>query len=159
MLFGKKEIYLPTVCTGRAVPLSEMPDEAFSSGLLGVGYAIEPSDGQFYAPVTGKIESVAESKHAYTLTSDEGLEILIHIGVDTVSLHGEGFVPEVREGERVSVGEPLAHADLAFIRSHGLPTVTAVLIANPEKIENPRFKYGAVSGRDAVMSFRLNKKG
>ncbi len=159
MLFSKKQICLPAVCVGKTVPLSEMPDEAFSSGMLGVGYAIEPADGQFYSPVDGKIESVAEAKHAYTITTDEGLDILIHIGVDTVSLGGEGFVPQVKAGDRVRAGEPLAVADLDLIRGKGLPTVTAVLVANPEKIEHTELKYGAVSTRDAVMCFRFKKRG
>lgn len=159
MLFSKKEIALSAVCAGEAMPLSEMPDEAFSTGILGVGYAIEPSDGQFYAPATGRIENVAESKHAYTLTTDDGLDILIHIGVDTVKIGGEGFTSDVKEGARVHAGEPLAYADLSLIRSRGLPTVTAVLVANPERIEHVGFQYGAVSQRDSVMRFRLKKKG
>ncbi|MBQ9784799.1 MAG: PTS glucose transporter subunit IIA [Clostridia bacterium] len=157
MFFSKKQICLPAVCVGKTVPLSEMPDEAFASGMLGVGYAIEPADGQFYSPVNGRVESVAEAKHAYTVTTDEGLDVLIHIGVDTVTLGGAGFVPEVKEGDRVRVGEPLAHADLELIREKGLSTVTAVLVANPEKIEHTELKYGAASTRDAVMCFRLKK--
>lgn len=157
MLFSKKQICLPAVCTGKTVPLSSMPDEAFASGMLGVGYAIEPADGHFYSPVNGRVEAVSETKHAYTLISDEGLDILIHIGVDTVTLGGDGFVAEVKEGDRVRVGEPIALADLEQIRKKGLPTVTAVLVANPEKIEHTELKYGAVSTRDAVMCFRLKK--
>lgn len=157
MLFSKKQICLPAVCVGKTVPLSEVPDEAFSSGMLGVGYAIEPADGHFYSPVNGRVESVTESKHAYSITSDEGLDILIHVGVDTVTLGGEGFVAQVKEGDRVRAGEPIALADLDLIREKGLPSVTAVLITNPERIEHTELKYGAVGTRDAVMCFRLKK--
>ena len=157
MLFSKKQICLPAVCAGKTVPLGDMPDEAFSSGMLGVGYAIEPADGQFYSPVNGRVESVAEAKHAYTIFSDEGLDILIHIGVDTVTLGGDGFLALVKEGDHVRVGEPIAQADLSLIRGKGLPTVTAVLVANPERIEHTELKYETVSTRDAVMCFRLKK--
>ncbi|MBQ9773084.1 MAG: PTS glucose transporter subunit IIA [Clostridia bacterium] len=159
MLFSKKQIGLPSVCVGKVVPLEQMPDEAFSSGMLGVGYAIEPDEGRFFSPVSGVVESVTQSKHAYTLQSDEGLDILIHIGVDTVQMGGDGFEALVKEGQRVRAGEELARADLARIRAHGLPTLTAVLIANPEKIERAEFRYGAASTSDAVMCFRLCKKG
>lgn len=137
------------------MPLSDMPDEAFASGMLGVGYAIEPSKGCFYAPAGGRIESVADAYHAYTIVTDDGLDILVHIGVDTVRLNGEGFAPHVREGQRVGVGDLIAEAELANIRTHGLPTVTAVLVTNSERIERAEFRYGTVKARDAVMYFRL----
>jgi glucose-specific phosphotransferase system IIA component len=163
MLFGKKRVerralYAP--CRGKAVPTSEIPDEVFSKGMLGVGFGMEPDEGHFCAPIGGCVESIAESKHAYTLVSDEGLDVLIHIGVDTVQMHGEGFVPRVKKGQYVKVGDVIADADLELIRQKGFPTVVAVLITNPEKIENTEYRYGSVAGgRDAVMDFALTRKG
>ncbi len=160
MLFEKKEIRLMAVCNGKCAPLSEFPDEAFAGGMLGVGVAILPTDSKFYAPIDGKILSVAETGHAFTVESSNGLDILIHIGVDTVSMGGEGFSPTVREGERVRAGNLLCTADLSQIASRGLPTVTALVVANPEKIKDTEFFYTTVTAKkDAVMTFRLREKG
>ncbi len=156
MIFSKKQNCLLAVCTGKSVPLSEMADEAFSSGMLGVGYAMEPAEGSFYAPVSGIVESIPQSRHAYTIQSDTGLDILIHIGVDTVSMGGEGFEACVKEGQRVNAGELIAKADLARIRERGYPTTTAVLVTEPEKIEHIEFRFeSAIGGKDAVMCFRM----
>ncbi|MBQ8310807.1 MAG: PTS glucose transporter subunit IIA [Clostridia bacterium] len=160
MLFGKKTVSLCAPCTGMSVPLSEIPDEAFAGGMLGDGFGVEPSEGHFCAPVGGHVESVAEAKHAYTILTDEGLDVLVHIGVDTVRLNGEGFVPRVSAGQYVKTGDVIADADLELIRKKGLPTTVAVLVTNPEKIENAEYRHGSVAcGRDAVMSFRLTRKG
>lgn len=138
------------------MPLSGMSDEAFSSGMLGVGYAIEPLDGSFFSPVSGRVESIPNSRHAYSIQSDTGLDILVHIGVDTVSLGGEGFESCVKEGARVKVGDPLAKIDLSLIRSKGYSAMTAVLVTEPEKIEHIEFRFGSVGGvKDAVMCFRV----
>lgn len=160
-LFRKsnKSSCLYAVCNGRSTNLSEMPDEAFSSGMLGAGFAMDPADGQFYCPADGKVESVAETGHAYTIQTDTGLDVLVHIGVDTVQLHGEGFESQVKEGQHVKAGAPLAHADIDFIRTKGLVPMTAVLVTNPEKIENPDYQLGSMNGgKDAVMFFRVNPK-
>jgi glucose-specific phosphotransferase system IIA component len=160
MLFDKKQICLLSPCTGSAVSLKEVPDEAFSEELLGKGFAVEPADGIFYAPIEGRIESIAESKHAYTVLSDEGLDVLVHIGVDTVRLGGEGFVAHVKEGQRVCAGELLAEADIEGIRQKGLSAICSVLVTNPERMGHEEYKLGAcMGGKDAVMCFRLAGKG
>ena len=160
MLFGKKTGSLCAPCTGKSMPLSGVPDEAFSGGMLGVGFGVEPADGHICAPVDGIIESVAEAKHAYTIVTEDGLDVLVHIGVDTVTLGGDGFVPRVKERQYVKTGDVIADADIETIREKGLPTTVVVLVTNPEKIENEEYRYGSVScGRDAVMRFRYAKKG
>lgn len=158
MLFFKKKRSLCAVCNGRAMPLSEMPDEAFASGMLGVGYAIEPRDGQICSPVDGVVESVAEAKHAYTLQSEDGLDVLVHIGVDTVSLGGKGFLPLVQAGDRVVTGEPVARVDMDVLSAHHLCTYTAVLISNPERVEGLDFQYGEVKAAAPVACFHLSGK-
>ncbi len=159
-LFSKKQSALLAACDGVASDLQTIPDEAFSSGMLGQGYAIEPTNGFFYSPVAGRVESIAPSKHAYSIRSENGLDVLVHIGVDTVSLNGEGFESLVQEGYSVLAGTPIAKANLNLLRQKDLPTVTAVLIADPEKLENIEYKYGKVSGaKDTVMRFRIGKKG
>lgn len=151
---------LLAVCNGEAMPLSRVPDEAFSSEMLGKGFAIEPSDGLFLCPTDGRVESIATTKHAYTLLTDEGLDLLVHVGVDTVELDGEGFEPLVSEGQRVNAGDPLVRADPERIRRKGLSAMTAVVITNPEKTENIEYRFGSVTaGVSPAMTFRICKKG
>ncbi len=114
--------------SGRVIPLDQVPDEVFSQKILGDGVAIEPVDGKIYAPVNGEIASVAETLHAYGFTSDDGLEILVHVGLDSVALKGEGFKSYVQVGDKVKAGQLVAEADLEFLKSKGVPTVTPVLI-------------------------------
>ncbi len=160
MQFLKKRKALLAVCNGECRPLSAIPDEAFASGMLGVGYAIEPTDGRFYAPVDGKITSVSKTRHAYTILSSDGIDILVHIGVDTVRMGGKGFTSLVKEGDRVKAGSPIAEVDLAAIRARDLPTITAVLITDPREGEAFDFQYGkAVGGKDAVLARTDARKG
>ena len=145
-------------CTGKTVPLSAVPDEVFAAGILGEGIAIEPAEGRFFAPVCGKIESVTDSRHAFTLLSDAGVDILVHIGVDTVSLGGEGFVSHVSAGEAVRAGQLMAEADLALIRSRGLSAVCSVVVTEPEKIENIEYHPGSCTGgKDAIMCYQVGE--
>ncbi len=158
-LFRKNHTLL-AICDGRCAPLSEMPDEAFASGMLGEGVTVFPTTGRFFTPVSGKIESIAESRHAYTMLSEDGLEILLHIGVDTVEMKGDGFTPLVKAGQQVRAGDPLADADLSRISDRGFSTATALLITNPEKIEITDLRHGAIKGgKDVLLSYRPVKKG
>ena len=116
--------------SGQPVLLSEVPDEVFSQKVLGDGVAIIPDDGKLYSPVNGEISTVAETLHAYGFTSDDGLEILVHVGLDTVGLKGEGFKPRVKEGDRVKVGDLVAEIDLDYIKAQGLNTITPVIICD-----------------------------
>lgn len=151
---------LLAAATGKAISLSKVPDEVFAEELLGKGIAIEPAEGRFFAPVGGEVTSVTDSRHAFTIMSDAGADVLVHIGVDTVSLAGEGFVSHVSPGEQVRAGDLIAEADIDLIRSRGLSAICSVVITEPEKIENIEYKLGACTGgRDAVMCYRLTGKG
>lgn len=147
-------------CTGKTVPLSAVPDEVFAQGLLGEGIAIEPAEGRFFAPVSGEVTSVTDSRHAFTILSEARTDVLVHIGVDTVSLAGEGFVSHVSTGDRVRAGQLIAEADIELIRARGLSAICSVVVTEPEKIENIEYKPGAcIGGRDAVMCYTLTGKG
>ncbi len=160
MKLFKRNKQLLSVCDGSCAELSQIPDEAFSSGMLGQGVAVFPKSNRFFSPVNGRVESIAESRHAYTILSEDGLELLIHIGVDTVELKGEGFTPHTKEGAAIRAGDPLADADLKLISDRGFSTVTAVLITNHEKIEITEQRYGEVTGgRDAILTYRIVEKG
>ncbi len=155
-----KQLCLLAACTGKAVGLQEVPDEAFSSEILGKGFAIEPSDGTIYAPLDARVESVAESKHAYTLLCEDGLDVLIHIGVDTVGMQGQGFVSLVKAGQQVRAGERIAQADVELIRSKGLSAICSVVITNPERLLQTEYRLGACTGgKNAVMCVQIDWKG
>ena len=135
-LFGKKEeinpnhIYAPMA--GEAVEISEVPDPTFSSGMLGNGIAIKPTDGKVYAPVNGTVDTMFETGHAVSLVSDNGIEILIHVGLETVSLNGAPFQVKCKNGQKVKKGDLLFVADLDAIAAAGLPTITPVVICNTD---------------------------
>ena len=128
MTTTRSSIVVTAPFSGKLVPLSEVPDETFASGVLGEGVAIEPSDGLFCSPVDGTVETIAETKHAIGFAADNGLEILVHVGLETVSLNGEGFEILVKEGDKVKAGQPVAKADLALIRERGLKTITSIVL-------------------------------
>ena len=116
--------------SGQAVPLEQVPDEVFSQKILGEGMAIIPTDGKIYAPVSGEVASVAETLHAYGFITEDDMEILIHVGLDSVKLKGEGFVSHVQVGDMVKAGDLIAEVDLKFLESKNIPTITPVLICD-----------------------------
>ncbi|WP_128102329.1 PTS glucose transporter subunit IIA [Paenibacillus sp. DCT19] len=116
--------------SGQLVHLSEVTDEAFSSGAMGKGVAIIPSNGTVVSPVNGVIATVTKSKHAIAILGDQGEEILIHVGMDTVKMKGEGFTLQVKEGDVVNVGDVLMEVDLSLIKEHGFELITPVIVTN-----------------------------
>ena len=122
----EKIVYAPM--SGEIQPLHEVPDQTFSQKLVGDGLAIEPREGKVVAPFDGKVLFVPDTKHAIGLRSDAGVEILIHIGLETVSLDGEGFEVHVQKGDRVKTGDLLVSFDLDFIKEHAASVVTPVVI-------------------------------
>ncbi|MDF0730430.1 phosphoenolpyruvate--protein phosphotransferase [Pseudomonas entomophila] len=118
--------------SGPLVPLGLVPDPVFSSGTLGEGIAVDPLDDCLRAPCAGEVIQLARSSHALTLRADNGAEVLLHIGVDTVQLQGRGFTPQVRLGERVVEGQALIHFDLDLVAQHCTSLVTVMLISNGE---------------------------
>lgn len=156
----KKKECLLAPCTGKTVPLSAVPDEVFAGGLLGEGIGIEPTDGKFFAPVDGIITSITDTNHALTLMSANGTDLLLHIGVDTVRLAGEGFCLHVALGDRIEAGQPIADVDIALIRSRGLSAICSVVVTEPEKIENIEYHPGdCTGGKDAIMCYSVTVRG
>jgi PTS system beta-glucosides-specific IIC component len=118
--------------TGKLVALSDIKDEAFSSGALGQGVAIEPDEGKVYSPVDGEITTFFPTGHAVGITSSNGIEILIHVGMDTVELDGKGFTPKKAQGDKVKKGELLLEFDMKVIKDAGFPVTTPVVITNSD---------------------------
>ncbi|HAR2878660.1 TPA: PTS transporter subunit EIIC [Staphylococcus aureus] len=127
--------------TGEVTPLSEVPDQVFSEKMMGDGIAIKPSQGEVRAPFNGKIQMIFPTKHAIGLVSDSGLELLIHIGLDTVKLNGEGFTLHVEEGQEVKQGDLLINFDLDYIRNHAKSDITTIIVTQGN-ITNLDFKQG-----------------
>lgn len=123
-------ISIQSPLAGRAKNLSEAPDPVFAQGVMGQGVVIEPTEGELVAPVDGVVSVLFPTKHAIGLVSDEGLELLMHIGMDTVNLDGDGFTAHVKQGDRVSVGDALISFDMAAIQAAGYPVATPVIVTN-----------------------------
>ena len=119
---------------GKVIAREEIPDETFAAGILGDGVGVEPEEGVVVAPFDGEITSVAESKHAIGLESN-GMEVLIHVGVDTVAMNGDGFSPAVKEGDKVKAGQKLLTFDRAKIKAAGHPDTVVVLLTNSDDLE------------------------
>lgn len=142
-------VYAPIA--GEVVAMNDIPDETFASGVLGQGVGIQASESTVYAPYAGVISSVADSKHAVGITSADGMEILIHVGVDTVDMNGKGFSVDVKEGDSVVTGQKLLTFDPKAIKEAGHPDIVVVLLTNAEdyeKVELP--SAGAISRGDEM---------
>ncbi|MCI8375205.1 MAG: PTS glucose transporter subunit IIA [Lachnospiraceae bacterium] len=121
--------------TGTVYPIEESPDPVFAEKVLGDGVFIRPTDGHVYAPIAGKIRLVADTKHAYGILGADGLEILIHIGIDSVDLNGKGFTSHVKPGQKVKAGTLLCEADLELFQKSGISADTMILISNKDQFK------------------------
>ena len=116
---------------GKAVPLAQVPDDAFASGLLGQGVAIDPSEGKLYSPIDGTVASIFDTKHAFTFENEAGAEMLIHMGLDTVNLGGKYFTPKVSAGQKVKKGDLIAEFDINEIKKQ-YRMFTPILVTNAD---------------------------
>lgn len=143
-------VYAPL--TGKAVPLEQVPDPVFSGKVLGDGVAIIPEDGRIVSPVDGQIESVAETGHAYGFSTEDGLELLVHVGLETVSLKGECFKVHVKEGDQVKKGDLVAEVDLKYLSEKNINPITPVLICSDIDGQELKCAEGSVgAGKTAVL--------
>ncbi len=124
------EVLVLSPMDGNLVTLADIPDPVFASGAMGAGVGVEPTSGTVYAPVSGTIIVTMDSGHAYGIRTDEGVEVLVHVGIDTVNLKGEGFSPKVGQGDRVAAGDVLVEVDLDAIVAAGYSTTTVLVITN-----------------------------
>ena len=142
---------IPAPLEGRVLPLSEVADAAFSQGVLGKGMAVEPTKGVVTSPVNGVVETIFPTKHAVGLTSDSGIEVLIHIGMDTVQLEGKYFTAFVESGDRVTAGQKLITFDMEKIKDAGYSLVTPVVISNTDDFLDV---VGSADGSDFITVLR-----
>lgn len=152
---GNDGIVVAAPMKGKAVALSEVNDPTFSEGLLGKGIAIIPSEGKVYAPVDGEIGLVFDTRHAVSMTGDEGMEVLIHVGLDTVNLKGEGYEAHVSAGDKVKKGDLLLSVDLDKVKEAGYDTITPVIICNTDDYADVvAVAEGDVVEGDAVINIK-----
>lgn len=143
--------------TGKAVPLSEVPDPVFSDKVLGDGVAIIPADGKIVSPVDGEISTVAETGHAYGFTSEGGQEILVHVGLETVSLNGECFKVYGKAGDKVKKGDLVAEVDLGYLKEKDINPITPVLLCSDTEGKELQYGEGEVeAGKSAVLTLASN---
>lgn len=147
----KQEVVIKFPVKGEAVNIEQVPDEVFATKMVGDGVGLIPLEGVVYAPVDGEIVQLFKSKHAVGIRTDEGLEILIHVGVDTVHMNGEGFEYYVAENQRVKAGEKLMTFDIELIKKKAKSAMIPMLITNMDKVEGIEFKYIIGKKEDDVM--------
>ena len=153
----KRELSLVVPLNGKVVPLKEVPDPVFSQEMMGKGCAIIPSDGNIYSPVNGVVRMIAPTKHAIGLESENGLEILIHFGLETVALKGEGFEVLVSEGQEVKQGDLLIQANYMFMKENNINMITPVVITRSLDDIDLNFNYGELRAKDNLLSNILDK--
>lgn len=150
-----KDTVLSACLNGTVVPLADVKDEAFASGALGDGIAIEPTDGELVAPADGEISSTFETHHAVGMTTTDGAELLMHIGIDTVKLGGKHFTYLVNEGDKVKKGQPLIRFELEAIKAEGYPVTTPLIVCNTDDYAAVAAKAsGAVKQGDTLLELK-----
>ena len=149
-----EEIY--SVADGQVVALEQVEDPVFAQKMMGDGFAVEPANGNIVSPVTGTVSSIFPTKHALGLVTDSGLEVLVHIGLDTVSLEGKPFTVHVSEGQKVAAGDLLVTADLDAIREAGRKTSTVVVFTNGDVLKSVKLEQtGSLAAKTAVAKVEL----
>jgi phosphocarrier protein FPr len=139
--------------SGQIWPLERVPDPVFAQKMVGDGLSIDPTDALLVAPCDGEVASLHAAGHAVTLRTPEGIELLMHVGIDTVTLKGEGFIPRVKPGDKVRIGAPLIQFDLDFLATHAKSLLTQIVIANSERVTSWERASGFVSaGKDMLFT-------
>lgn len=152
-----KEVNLVAPVSGKTIDLSKVPDPVFSERLAGDGIAIEPTGDIIVAPCDGELTLVFKTLHAFGLTLENGVELLVHIGIDTVSLNGEGFKQLAEAGKKVKAGTPIIKLNRDVILGKGYSLITPVLITNMDLIKdlNTNLDKDVTAGKDEIISFSL----
>lgn len=137
---GSKQILAPT--DGTVIPMTQVADPTFSQEILGKGVAIVPNEGRFVAPASGEVVVMSETKHAVMIRTDEGTELLVHIGLDAVNLKGKYYEAHVKQGDRVKAGDLLVEVDLERVKEAGYDVTTPIIICNTPDYPNMTFHTG-----------------
>jgi glucose-specific phosphotransferase system IIA component len=153
-LFKKSGTIISPPMAGQVVTLDQVPDQVFSQKMVGDGFAIKPSEGKVYAPVNGEIAQLFPTKHAIAIIDEDGLEMLIHVGIDTVELKGQGFVAHVEKGAKVTKGQLLLEVDLDYVSEQGKSLMTPVVFTNQNQYASIEVEVGNKSVEDTACIIR-----
>lgn len=154
-LFKAKKEGILSPADGDLLELSEVPDEVFSQKMAGEGIALMPRSNTFIAPVAGTISKIFSTNHAFSIRTKSGMEVMVHIGLDTVELQGEGFERLAKEGESVEAGEPIVSADLEFIQSKGKEIITPIVMNHEKALELSLVSASVVREGETILEVRL----
>ncbi|WP_406849967.1 glucose PTS transporter subunit IIA [Chromobacterium phragmitis] len=142
--------------SGWLVPLDSVPDPVFAGKMVGDGVSLDPTSGSLLAPVSGVVSNLHSAHHALTITTPEGVEVMVHIGIDTVMLKGQGFFPLVEQGQQVSAGQPVIDFDLDQVARSAASLLTQIIVTNGDAVAHMQPAQGMVNaGRDVVLSLQL----
>ena len=150
-LFKRKqrEIYAPV--DGQVVDIAEVDDEVFANKMVGDGVAIRPAGEIFCAPIHGVVSKIFSTNHAFSIQSDKDLEVMVHIGLETVALQGEGFERIAEEGAKVEAGDPVIKADIAYLSEHAKSTITPIVVTESSDVKKIEKKLRIVKQGDVIM--------
>lgn len=149
--FKRKMQEIKSPVDGQTVALESVKDDVFSQKMVGDGIAVIPMSEIFAAPIDGVIERIFPTNHAYTIRSDKDLTVMVHIGLDTVALEGKGFERLANEGDRVSCGDPVIKADLAYLKEYAKDIITPIVISEDSDVKKIEKKYTIVKSGDTIM--------
>lgn len=153
-LFKKIKNNYKNIGKGRILSLQEVPDEIFSKNMLGEGYAVDLIDGIVKSPIDGDVIVAFASNHAFGIKDKNGMEVLIHLGINTIRLNGEGFYSDIKQGDHVKAGDVLAKMDLEKIKSSGYSTITPVIFTSGQKIELLKHHQEADENTTEIFKFK-----
>lgn len=156
----RDKFQLVTVADGEVIRLEEVPDPVFSEKMVGEGFAVIPTSEEVVAPITGKLYQVADTLHAYVIETKEGIEVLVHIGINTISLQGKGFHSELKKGMYVTKGDRLATFDRSYLEENNIPLVIPVVVIKgleDETTATMNYTKNGVAGETVAMcTFKEN---
>ena len=147
-----REVYAPV--DGQVVALESVNDDVFSQKMVGDGVAINPMSNAFTAPIDGVVSKIFSTNHAYSVKSEKDLEVMVHIGLETVALEGQGFKRIANEGDRVKAGDVIIEADLSYIREHAKDVITPVIILEESDVSEIHKKLNIVKAGDMIMEVK-----
>ena len=155
--FFKKDLKLVAPATGKTIDLSKVPDQVFAEKMAGDGVAIDITGDIIVAPADGELSLIFKTNHAFAMTLSNGVELLVHVGIDTVSLEGKGFERLIDPGKQVKAGTPILKIDRDFILGNGLKLYTPVLITNPDIIKEikPVLNESVVAGSNTILTYKV----
>ncbi|KRK61079.1 Phosphotransferase system IIA component [Companilactobacillus farciminis KCTC 3681 = DSM 20184] len=155
--FGKKKEKVVSVADGELIPITKVNDDVFSEKMMGDGFAVIPADNKVYSPVSGTVSTVFPTGHAIGITTDKGLEVLVHMGLDTVELNGEPFVGKVKQGQKIDKGDLLSFMDIDSVKDSGRDSVIVIVYTNMDVTrEVPEISDQSTTHGDEVGEIHYN---